>query len=144
MILSIILALLSGLSMSIQGVFNTRLSEKIGLWESIVIVQGTEFFFAAILSFFLKNGSYKNISSVNKLYLLGGLIGVIITFTGVKSIASMGATLGISIILVSQLVTAAVIDAFGLFGNKQVNFGFKEIISILIMIFGIILFMWYK
>lgn len=144
MILSIILALLSGLSMSIQGVFNTRLSEKIGLWESIVIVQGTAFVFAAILSFFLKNGSYKNISSVNKLYLLGGLIGVIITFTVVKSIASMGATLGISIILVSQLVTAAVIDAFGLFGNKQVNFGFKEIISILIMIFGIILFKWNK
>nr|WP_253289393.1 DMT family transporter [Clostridium sp. MSJ-8] len=144
MILSIILALLSGLSMSIQGVFNTRLSEKIGLWESIVIVQGTAFVFAAILSFFLKNGSYKNINSVNKLYLLGGLIGVIITFTVVKSIASMGATLGISIILVSQLVTAAVIDAFGLFGNKQVNFGFKEIISILIMIFGIILFKWNK
>ncbi|MBU5488081.1 DMT family transporter [Clostridium sp. MSJ-8] len=142
--LSIILALLSGLSMSIQGVFNTRLSEKIGLWESIVIVQGTAFVFAAILSFFLKNGSYKNINSVNKLYLLGGLIGVIITFTVVKSIASMGATLGISIILVSQLVTAAVIDAFGLFGNKQVNFGFKEIISILIMIFGIILFKWNK
>lgn len=144
MILSIILALLSGLSMSIQGVFNTRLSEKVGLWESIVIVQGTAFVFAAILSFFLKNGSYKNISSVNKLYLLGGLIGVVITFTVVKSIASMGATLGISIILVSQLVTAAIIDAFGLFGNKQVNFGFKEIISILIMIFGIILFKWNK
>ncbi len=144
MILSIMLALLSGLAMSVQGVFNTRLSEKIGLWESIVIVQGTAFIFATILSFFLKNGSYKNIFSVNKLYLLGGLIGVIITFTVVKSISSMGATLGISIILVSQLVTAALIDAFGLFGNKQVNFGFKEILSILIMIFGIILFKWNK
>ena len=60
MILSIMLALLSGLAMSVQGVFNTRLSEKIGLWESIVIVQGTAFIFATILSFFLKNGSYKN------------------------------------------------------------------------------------
>ena len=144
MILSIILALLSGLSMSVQGVFNTRLSEKVGLWESIVIVQGTAFIFSAILSFFLKNGSYKDIVSVNKLYLLGGLIGVLITFTVVKSIASMGATLGISIILVSQLVTAALIDAFGLFGSKQVAFGFKEILSILIMIFGIILFKWNK
>ena len=83
-------------------------------------------------------------TDLTRIWIKGGLIGVIITFTVVKSISSMGATLGISIILVSQLVTAALIDAFGLFGNKQVNFGFKEILSILIMIFGIILFKWNK
>ena len=70
MIFSIIFAIISGISMTIQGVFNTRLSDKIGLWETSVIVQGTAFIFALILSFFLKDGSYKAIKDVNKLFLL--------------------------------------------------------------------------
>ena len=106
MLFSIIFAIISGISMTIQGVFNTRVSDKIGLWESIVIVQGTAFLCALLASFFLRNGSYRELRDVNKLYLLGGLIGVIITFTVVKSISSMGATLGIAIILVAQLLSA--------------------------------------
>lgn len=142
MIFSIIFAIISGISMTIQGVFNTRLSDKIGLWETSVIVQGTAFIFALILSFFLKDGSYKAIKDVNKLFLLGGIIGVIITFTVVKSISSMGATLGIAIILVAQLLSAAIIDALGLFGTEKIAFNLREILGVLIMLFGIILFKW--
>ena len=142
MIFSIIFAIISGISMTIQGVFNTRLSDKIGLWETSVIVQGTAFIFALILSFFLKDGSYKAIKDVNKLFLLGGIIGVIITFTVVKSISSMGATLGIAIILVAQLLSAAIIDALGLFGTEKITFNLREILGVLIMLFGIILFKW--
>lgn len=142
MVFSIILAIISGISMTVQGVFNTRVSDKIGLWESIVIVQGTSFIFALLASFFLRSGCYKDIRDVNKLYLLGGLIGVIITFTVVKSISSMGATLGISIILVAQLLSAAIIDALGLFGSEKISFNLREILGVLVMIFGIILFKW--
>ena len=43
-----IFALISGALMSIQGVFNTRVSEKIGLFESNLIVQGSAFLLAII------------------------------------------------------------------------------------------------
>ena len=142
MLFSIIFAIISGLSMTIQGVFNTQASKKIGLWETNVIVQGTALIFTLIASFFLRDGCYRDIKNVNKLYLLGGLIGVIITFTVMKSIGSMGATLGIAIILVAQLFSAAIIDAFGLFGSEKVPFGFTEILGVLMMIFGIIVFKW--
>lgn len=142
MLISIILAIISGVAMSVQGVFNTRLSEKIGLWEMIVIVQGIALISSLILSFFFKSGDYHEIRNVNKLYLLGGLIGVIITLTVVKSIGSMGATVGISIILVAQLLAAALIDALGLFGSEKITFRLSEIIGVLVMIFGIIIFKW--
>lgn len=142
MIFSIIFAIISGISMTIQGVFNTRLSDKIGLWETSVIVQGTAFIFALLLSFFLKDGSYRAIKDVNKLYLLGGIIGVIITFTVMKSIGSMGATVGIAIILVAQLLSAATIDAIGLFGSEKIAFNLREILGVIVMLFGIILFKW--
>ena len=140
--LTILFAIISGISMSLQGVFNTRLSDKIGLIETNVLVQGSAFIITLILSLILHKNGYKEIRDVNKFYLLGGVLGVIIIFTVMKSIGSMGATCGISIILISQLISAALIDAFGLFDTPKIPFNFKEILSIILMICGIILFKW--
>ena len=57
-------------------------------------------------------------------------------------IGSLGPTYAISIILVSQLIAAAVIDCFGLFGCECVKFTLKEYIGVAIMIIGIIVFKW--
>lgn len=140
--ISILFAIISGVAMSIQGVFNTKVSEKVGLWETTVLVQAIALVSSLIISFFFGKGNYKSIQNVNKLYLLGGILGVIITFTVMKSIGGMGATYGISIILISQLLAAAIINFFGLFGSERVPFHFKEILGIAIMIIGIVVFKW--
>lgn len=140
--LAIIYAIISGISMTLQGVFNTRLEEKVGTWETSVIVQGTALIFALIILMFFGNGNFKALKEVNKLYLLGGILGVIIIFTVMKSIGSMGATLGIGIILIAQLASAGIVDAFGLFGTERISFGFREFLGIGIMIIGIIIFKW--
>ena len=140
--MSIIFAIISGISMTLQGVFNTRLSEKIGTWETNVLVQGIALVITLIVSFILKDTNYKAIKDVNKLYLLGGVLGVIIIFTVMKSIGNMGPTCGIPIILSAQLISAALIDAFGLFDTPKVPFNFKQIAGVIVMICGIILFKW--
>ena len=128
--------------MSIQGVFNTKLSEKIGLWETTVLVQGIALICSIIISLFIRNGNYADLKNTNKYYLLGGVLGVVITYTVVKSVSLMGATLGIGIILVAQLLAAAIIDAFGLFGTDKIKFTLNNFIGIAIMIVGIIIFKW--
>lgn len=138
----ILLAIISGLSMTIQGVFNTRLGEKIGVWETNVIVSSSAFLITIIISFFLRDGSYQMIKDSNKLYLLGGALSVVITFTVMKSIGLMGPTCGIGIILVAQLLSAAIIEAFGLFGSDKIKFSLNEFIGIAIMIIGIVIFKW--
>ena len=140
--MSIIFAIISGISMTLQGVFNTRLSEKIGTWETNVLAQGIALILTLVISLILKDTNYKAIKDVNKLYLLGGVLGVIILFTVMKSIGNLGPTCGIAIILVAQLVSAALIDAFGLFDTPTVPFNFKQIIGVIVMICGIILFKW--
>ena len=136
----IICAIISGIAMSVQGVFNTRLGEKIGVWETTLLVQIIALIVSLIVFFIWGNGSYTNLKEVNKLYLLGGILGVIITFTVISSVSSMGPTLGIGIILVAQLLTAALIDAFGLFGSEKINFSSNHFLGIAIMIIGIIIF----
>lgn len=128
--------------MSLQGVFNTRLSDKIGSWETNTIVQASGLVLTLIVLFFFGNGNFKEIKSANKLYLLGGALGVVIIFTVMVSIKSLGTTVGIGTILVAQLLAAALIDAFGLFGSEKVPFSLHEILGIVIMIAGIVLFKW--
>ena len=140
--LSIIYAIISGISMTLQGVFNTRLEEKVGTWETNLIVQGTARILTLIILMLFGKGDFKAVKEVNKLYLLGGCLGVIIIFTVMKSIGSMGATLGIGIILIAQLASAGIVDAFGLFGTERISFGIREFIGIGVMIIGIIIFKW--
>lgn len=140
--IAIITAIISGIAMSVQGVFNTRLGEKIGVWETNVFVQGSALILTLIITLFIGKGSYNQIKEANKLYLLGGVLGVVITYTVMKSISGLGPTCGIGIILVAQLLAAALIEAFGLFGSEKLNFTLKEFIGIAIMVIGIIVFKW--
>ena len=135
-----IFSIIAGAAMSFQGVLNTALSKKIGLFESNAFVQGTAFVLSLIVMLIFGKGSFAEIMSVNKIYLAGGLIGVLITVTVMLSIKGLSPTIAISIILISQLVTAALIDYFGLFGAEKVSFGITKYIGIALMIGGVILF----
>ena len=49
----IIWSIAAGAAMSLQGVLNTRLSGKIGLYESNLLVQGVAFALSAVAVLFL-------------------------------------------------------------------------------------------
>lgn len=140
--LGIIYAIVSGISMSLQGVFNTRLGEKIGTWETNVLVQLIGLILTVIITAFAGKGNFKELNNANKLYLLGGVLGVVIIFTVMMSIGSLGTTYAIGVILISQIIAAAIIDYFGLFGTEKLNFTLKDFLGVAIMIIGIIVFKW--
>lgn len=135
-----IFASIAGALMSIQGVMNTGLSKKIGLYESNVFVQSTALVVSVILLFFLKSGNWANIKDVNKLYLLGGIIGPVITITVMLSIKQLSPALAVSTILISQLLVAAIIDAFGIMDSQKIAFGWNKYVALLMLIGGVILF----
>lgn len=142
--LGILYAIISGVSMSLQGVFNTRLSEKVGLWLTNAIVQGIGFVITLILVFIIKDKNISNLNYCKKIYLLGGVLGVIIIFTVMQGIKLLGVTHCIAIILIAQLIAAAVIDFFGLFDSPKINFTLNKIMGIVLMIIGIIVLKWEK
>ena len=139
-----IFAIISGGAMSIQGVMNTRLGEKIGVYESNLYVQGTAFLLSLIAVWVLGKGNIREITEVNKLYLFGGLRGLIITITVMKAVGALNPTVAISTILVSQLITAALIDAFGIMESEKIPFTWTNYLGIALMIGGVIIFKWQK
>ena len=131
---------IAGAAMSIQGVMNTRLGEKIGIYESNAFVQGTAFLLSLLAVWILGKGSFREMANVNKLYLFGGVLGLVITVTVMLGIGKLSPTVAISTILISQLLVAAIIDAFGWMGSEQMAFGWNKFAGLAVMIGGVLLF----
>lgn len=137
----LIFALVAGLLMSVQGVFNTRVMDSSNMWATNSWIQLTAF--AVSISMWFFNGkedlfSVFNVS--NKLYLFGGVIGAFITFTVIKSISDLGPIYATMLILLAQLVVSCIIEVFGLFGTEKIYFEWSKIIGVALMITGIIVF----
>lgn len=142
MLWGIVFSIIAGMSMSIQGVMNTRLGEGIGNMEANAFVQGTAFLLSLAVLLFYRQGSFSQLGSVNKLYWLGGVFGLVITLTVMLGIKNLGPTVAISIILISQLTVAALIDAFGLMGSEKIAFGWSKYLGLALMTGGMLLFKW--
>lgn len=140
--LGFVFALIAGGAMSIQGVMNTRLGEKIGLYESNMIVQGTAFILSALAVWIAGKGNFRAIAGVNKWYLLGGVFGMIITVTVMLAIGKLSPAVATSVILTTQLLTAALIEAFGIMESEKVVFGWNKYVGLIFMIGGMLLFKW--
>lgn len=132
------------MAMSIQGVMNTRLGESVGTYHANVLVQCS----AAVLSLgallFVREAGFAALGEVNKLYWFGGVLGLIITVTVMLGIGSLSPTVAISIILISQLLVAALIDALGIMGSEKVGFGLTKYLGLALMIAGVVVFKYKK
>ena len=140
MLLGIVFSIAAGMAMSVQGVMNTRLGEGIGTMEANVFVQGTAFALALAVLMFWRQGSFSQLGQVSKLYWLGGVLGIVITVTVMLGIKSLGTTLAVSVILISQLLVAACIDAFGLMGSERLAFTWHKYAGLALMTGGMLLF----
>ena len=139
--IGIILALLAGLLMSVQGVFNTRLMDSSNMWTTNTWVHFTAFVTSIAVWFFAGRENLFSVFSVsNKLYLLGGVIGALITFTVIKSIASLGPAYATMLILLAQLVASCLIEFLGLVSTEKTCFEWSKLIGAALMVAGIIVF----
>ncbi len=138
--LGIVFSIIAGMAMSVQGVMNTRLGEKIGLFEANLFVQGTAFLLSLTAVLIMGKNGFGMLWQTNKAYMFGGVLGLVITITVMLGIKNLSPTISISVILVSQLLVAAIIDATGLFNCEKVPFGWQKYVGVVLMVSGIILF----
>ena len=133
---------IAGALMSVQGVMNTRLSDKIGLFESNMYVQGTAFILSLIVMWIFGKGQLSRITGVNKGYLLGGVLGLMITITVMLGIGRVNPTMAVSTILIAQLIVAALIDGFGWMQTQKQPFQWQQLAAVALIAGGVVLFKW--
>ena len=141
----ILVALISGALMSIQGVFNTEVTKQTSLWVSTGWVQLSAFAVCVLAWIFTGRDSIAALWQVeNKYTLIGGVIGAFITITVIQSMGSLGPARAAMLIVISQLAVAYVIELFGLFGVEKVDFEWRRLLGMAIAIVGIVIFKWEK
>ncbi|KIL37498.1 membrane protein [Cohnella kolymensis] len=138
--LGIIYAVIAGVVVACQSIFNVRISERAGFWFTNTWVHGTGFLLSLILFWILKDGSLGKLESINKMYLLTGCMGVLIVYSVMHSVGSIGPVYAIAILLIAQLLAALAIDTLGWFGVERVALSANRIIGIGVMIAGVIIF----
>ena len=137
----IIIALISGALMSIQGVFNTEVTKGSSLWVANMWVQLTAFFVCFIAWFITGRQNIMGMFHIEHKYmLLGGAIGAFITLTVIKSMDSLGPAQAVLLIVVSQIIVAYLIEVFGLFGVEKTPFEWNKLIGALVSVVGIFIF----
>ena len=141
--LGILIAIISGALMSIQGVFNTGVTKQTNIWLSSGFVQLTAFI-TCVAAWFITGSNQSGISQLfkidNKYMLLGGVIGAFITFSVIQSMKLLGPARSIIIIVVAQLLIAYIIELTGLFGVEKAPLEIKNLIGIGLAVSGIIIF----
>ena len=135
------IALISGALMSVQGVFNTKVTENSSLWAANVFVQFTAFLVCLIAWLCADRTSFREVISVEpKYFLLGGVMGAFITLTVIKSMDALGPAKAVMLIVISQLIIAYLIELLGLFGVEKQPFSWRKVIGALLAIIGFIVF----
>ena len=140
----LIIALISGALMSIQGVFNTEVTKQSSTWTTSTFVQATGFL-ACLLIWLIaeREQSFTMLLKVSPRYLLlGGVIGAAITFTVIKSVASLGPAQSAMLIVASQSVVSYLIEVFGLFGVEKTGFAWVKLLGVVLFVTGLIIFKW--
>jgi transporter family-2 protein len=133
-------ALAAGIFVSLQGVFNARLSEKAGFWLTNAWVHGTGLLISIVICLVLKDGQWGKLLSANKLYWLGGAASVIIIFCIAKGISMLGAAYAVALLFAAQILFTFFIDHYGWFGSEKIPFTYNKAAGIAVMIAGVILY----
>ena len=137
----ILIALLSGALMSIQGVFNTEVTRQSSIWVSAGWVQLTAFVTCLVRWLLTGRPEVHGIWQVRPWYMLsGGVIGALITWTVIRSVESLGPARSALLIVVAQIAVAYGIEVFGLFGVEKSGWEWKKAIGALTAVIGIIIF----
>lgn len=138
-----LIAVISGLLMSVQGVFNTQVTKTTGMWVANAFVQLTAFLVCITIWAVSDRTSLGTLLKVEPRYMLiGGILGAGITYTVIKAMDMMGPAKAAMMIVTAQILVAYLIELFGLFGVEKQPFSWRKVIGILLAAGGIILFKW--
>lgn len=138
-----LIAILSGVLMSVQGVFNTQVTKSSSIWTANAFVQFTAFLVCMAAWVCADRSNLLGVFKVEPKYmLLGGVMGAAITWTVIKSMDALGPAKAVLFIVVAQIAAAYLIELFGMFGTEKQPWEWRKAIGMALAIAGIAIFKW--
>ncbi|EJS08133.1 DMT family transporter [Bacillus mycoides] len=135
------LAILAGILISLQSVFNTKVNEIVGQWLTTACVLGIGLISSVLFHIITEKSISVNFYTANYLFYISGLFGIGLIICIMGAIKSLGPAYTVLISLITQLVVALCVDTFGLFGMERVPIQINKLIGIGLLIVGVGIFL---
>ncbi|MBH0161572.1 DMT family transporter [Fictibacillus sp. 26RED30] len=140
MIIGLLFAILAGILVGLQNIFNTRVNDHAGTWSTTALVLGLGFLASMTLGVVFEGKELFVLKNMETWFWFSGLIGVGVVVCLVQGTRLLGPTFAISIVLTSQLGSALMWDSLGLFGLEKIPFTSQQLLGVLVIIGGVIMF----
>lgn len=142
MLIYFALALGIGVIWALQPIINAGLAKSVGtlMASTISFAIGLVLLIFSVLAVHLFCGEPIGVSSlqdVHPYYYLGGVIGAIVVLGMTFIVPRFGAGATLSSAITGQLIMAALIDQFGLFGAPQTMLSWPRLLGILFLLTGV-------
>ncbi|PGL84020.1 hypothetical protein CN926_09000 [Bacillus thuringiensis] len=134
------LAILAGILISLQSVFNAKVNENVGQWLTTTCVLGIGLISSILFYIITENSINIKVYTINYLFYVSGLFGIGLIICIMGAIKSLGPAYTVLISLITQLVVALCIDTFGLFGMESIPLQINKLVGIGLLIVGVGIF----
>jgi bacterial/archaeal transporter family-2 protein len=140
MFLGLFFAVLAGLLVGLQNIFNAKVNEQAGTWATTALVLGLGFLASITLGLVFEGRGLFMLDNMKTWHWFSGLFGVGVVVCLVQGTRLLGPTYAIAIVLTSQLGFALLWDSLGWFGLEKIPFTFQQLVGVLVIAGGVIVF----
>ena len=137
-----ILPLLAGIMMTVQSGINSQLRAAIQhplLAALISFLSGTAALIVLVMLSKQAIPTLQTFGSISWYKWTGGLLGAFIVTVSLVSVARIGASNMFVLIIAGQLLTALIIDHYGMLGLQQSTITLQKTIGVLLLVAGVYL-----
>ncbi|GGJ10618.1 DMT family transporter [Paenibacillus hunanensis] len=123
-------AIIAGMSLSIEAAIGGALGERIGELESTYYIFIIGAMATFLVTLFFGKGNLKQIFTVPRWNLTGGLLGVVYLGLLVISVTLIGVGVSVTAVIVGQIVMSIIIEHFGLLGAQRIRLNANRLIAV--------------
>jgi transporter family-2 protein len=133
----ILLAVVTGIAITLQGQFMGLLDRALGTRESIFVTYAGGGLIIALLMLVFRGGNLKNWQAVPWYAFGSGILGLIIVGAIGYVVPRLGVAKGFTLIVASQFVIAALIDHFGFLGAAVRPLDLARLLGLSLILLGV-------
>ncbi|MEW5938985.1 MAG: DMT family transporter [Chloroflexota bacterium] len=133
----ILLALIGGVAVTLQGQFMGIMDQTLGTRESVFITYAGGGLAATILILFLRGGNLRAAASVPWYAFGAGLVGLLIVGTIGFTVPRLGLTTALTLVVAGQFLASILIEQFGWFGASPRPLDWTRLLGIILLLLGV-------
>ena len=135
-LLTVLIGILGGISVGMQGPIVSQMSQRIGNAASSFVVHVSGAFLSGLLLAARGGENIQNWKSLSWYMAGSGFFGVVLYLTLNHTMPRLGATAALALIIIGQLAMGIIIDHFGLFGAAVRTIDLSRFIGAALLIAG--------